>query len=75
MKKDEQVAAMVERLRELRAADRGERIRDSAVRWIEDPLKPKTAAGKLRINPILLWLASLAVMAAGTFLFCSLVAP
>ena len=75
MKKDEQVAAMVDRLHELRAADRAERLRDSVVRWIEDPLKPKTAAGKLRINPILLLLASLAVMATGTFLFFSLVAP
>jgi len=40
MKKDEQVSAMVKRLRELRAADCGERIRDSVLRWIEDPLKP-----------------------------------
>ncbi len=75
MKKDEQVWAMVERLRERRAADRAERIRDSVVRWIEDPLKPRTAAGRLRINPTLLLLASLAVMAIGTFLFFSLVAP
>jgi hypothetical protein len=75
MKKDEQISAMVERLRELRAEDRGERIRGSVVRWIEDPLKPKTAAGRLRINPVLLLLASLALMATGTFLFFSLVAP
>ncbi|MBZ5658117.1 MAG: hypothetical protein LAO56_22880 [Acidobacteriia bacterium] len=75
MKKDEQISAMVERLRELRAADRGERIRDCVLRWIEDPLKPKTAAGGFRINPTLLLLALLAVMATGTFLFFSLVAP
>ena len=74
MRKDEQVSAM-KRLRELRAANNGERIRDSVLRWIEDPLKPKTAAGRLRINPILLLLASLAVMATGTFLVFSLVAP
>jgi hypothetical protein len=75
MKKDEQVWAMVERLRERRAADRAERIRDIVVRWIEDPLKPRTAAGRLRINPTFLVLASLAVMAISTFLFFSLVAP
>jgi len=75
MKKDEQVSAMVERLRELRAADRGERICDSVLRWIEDPLKPQTATGSLRVNPILVLLVSLAVMAAGTFVFFSLVQP
>ena len=75
MKKDEQVSAMVKRLRELRAGDCGERIRDSVMRWIEGPLKHKTAAGRLRINPILLLLTSLAVMATGTFLVFSLVAP
>ena len=75
MKKDGQISAMVERLRELRAGDRTERLRHSVLRRIEDPLKPKTATGRLRINPILLLLASLAVMAVGTFLFFSLVEP
>jgi hypothetical protein len=75
MKKDEQVSAMVERLHELRDADRGERIRDSVLRWIEDPLKPQTATGGLRVNPILVLLISLAVMAASTFVFFSLVQP
>ena len=75
MKKDEQVSAMAERLRELRAADGAERLRDSLLRWIEDPLKPKTVAGRLRINPILLLMALLAVMTAGTFLFFCLGAP
>ena len=75
MKKDEQVSAMVERLRQLRAADTGERIRDSTLRWIEDPLMPKTITGKLRLNPILLLLAMLGVMGMATFLFFSLVAP
>lgn len=75
MKRDEQIAAMVERLRELRAVNSAERLRDSVLRWIEDPLKPKTAAGRLRINPMLLLLASLAVMATATFLFFSLVQP
>jgi hypothetical protein len=75
MKKDERVVAMVERLRELGAADRGERIRDSLQRWIENPLKPKTKEGNLRVNPILLLLAALVVLTASTFLFFSLVQP
>jgi len=75
MKKDERASAMVERLREFHDADRGERMRDIVLRWVEDPLKPKTAAGRPRINPTLLLLASLAVLTAGTFLFFSLVTP
>ena len=75
MKKDEHISAMVERLRDLHAADGAGRLRDKVLRFVEDPLKPKTAAGRLRINPILLLLASLAVMATGTFLLFSLVQP
>ena len=73
MKKDEQISAMVERLRELRAADRGERIRDCMVRWIEDPLKPKAKDGKLCVNPILVLLVAMALLATGTCVFFSLV--
>lgn len=73
MKKDEHISAMVDRLRELRAADGGERIRDCVVRWIEDPLKPKTKDGKLRVNPILVLLLSLVLLATGTCVFFSLV--
>ena len=73
MKKDEQVSAMVKRLRELRAADCGERIRDSVLRWIQDPLQPKTKEGKLRVNPMLVLLAAIALMATGTCAFFSLV--
>lgn len=69
------MSIMAERLSELHAADSSERLRDTVLRWIEDPLQPKTAGGRLRINPILLLLASLAVMATGTFLFFSLVQP
>jgi len=73
MKKDDQISAIVVRLRELRAGDRGERIRESLVRWLEDPLKPKTKEGKLRVNPILVLLLSLALLATGTCAFFSLV--
>lgn len=73
MKKDEQISAMVEHLYELRAADRGERIPDCVVRWIEDPLKPKTKDGKLRVNPILVLVAAMALLATGTCVFFTLV--
>lgn len=73
MRKDEQISAIVERLHELRAADRGERIRDCVVRWIEDPLKPRTKDGKLRVNPILVLLLSLVLLATGTCVLFSLV--
>ena len=42
-------------------------------RRIEDPVKPKTDKGNLRINPILVLLTAMAVLAGGTFLVFSLV--
>lgn len=75
MRKDDQICAMVRRLRKLCTAHGGEGSRRGVARWIEDPLRPKTATGRTRINLILLLLAALTIMAAGTFLFFSEVAP
>ena len=75
MKQDEDISAVVGRLRRFHAENNAERLRDSLLRWLEDPLKPQTATGRLRVNPILVLLVSLAVMAAGTFLFFGLVQP
>jgi antibiotic biosynthesis monooxygenase (ABM) superfamily enzyme len=75
MKQDADISAVIERLRSFHAANNAERLRDSLLRWFEDPLKPQTAEGRLRINPILVLLVLLAVMAAGTFLFFGLVQP
>ena len=75
MKRDADIWAVLERLRSFHTANNAERLRDSLLRWIEDPLKPQTATGRLRVNPILLLLASLAVMGACTFLFFGLVQP
>jgi hypothetical protein len=75
MKQNEDMSAVLERLRSFHTANNAERLRDSLLRRIEDPLKPQTAAGRLRINSILVLLASLAVLAAGTFLIFSLVQP
>jgi hypothetical protein len=73
MKQDQDISGLMECLRSFHAANNAERLRDGLLRWIEDPLKPQTADGRLRVNPVLVLLVSLAVMAAGTFLFFSLV--
>jgi hypothetical protein len=73
MKDKEQIAIQIVRLREFHAMDRQERLREALRRLIEDPLKPKTDKGKLRVNPILVLLAVTALLAGGTFLFFSLV--
>jgi hypothetical protein len=73
MKNDEHISAMVGRLREFHEADGNERLSITALRWIEDPLKPRTADGNLRLSPILVLLIALAVLAAATFLIFSLV--
>ena len=73
MKKDERISAIAARLREFHRAGGRERVGRTLLRWIEDPLKPKTKQGKFRINPILVLLLGLAALAAGTFLFSSLV--
>jgi len=71
MKREEDIAELSERLRDLHAADREARLSDAFLRWIEDPLKPRTDSGKFRFNRILILLAALAMLAAGTFLFFS----
>lgn len=75
MKPDKHIWGLIERLRSFHVADRAESVRPILLRWIEDPLKPKTKAGILRINPLLLLLASLAVLATATFMFFSVVQP
>lgn len=71
--KDTDIAGVMERLGRFHAANNAERLRDGLLRRIEDPLKTQAADGRLRVNPILVLLVSLAVIAIGTFLFFSLV--
>ena len=73
MKDKEQIAIRIARLRELYAMDRREQLGEVLLRLIEDPLKPKTDKGNLRINPILILLAAMVLLAGGTFLFLSFV--
>lgn len=72
MKHQEQIA-IVARLRSFHAKDQEERLVGALQRWIEDSIKPKTDKGNLRVNPILVLLAAMAMLAGGTFLFFSLV--
>lgn len=67
----DQVIAVVMRLRRYHDADRQERLAEAWRRSIEDPLKPKTDRGNLRVNPILVLLAAVALLAGGSFLFFS----
>lgn len=64
---------MMGRLRSLHAAGNQERIRESLLRWIEDPLTPNTRTGSPRIHPMLFLLAAVGMMAAGTFLVFNLI--
>lgn len=73
MKNDEHISAVVGRLREFHEAEGNEQLTKSTLRWIEDPLKPRTADGSLRLNPILVLLIALALLVAATFLLFSLV--
>jgi len=73
MKDKEQIAVRMAGLREFHAMDRREQLGEVARRLIVDPLKPKTDKGNLRINPIVVLLAVMAMLAGGTFLFFSFV--
>jgi|HubBroStandDraft_5_1064220.scaffolds.fasta_scaffold03727_3 hypothetical protein len=71
MKRREQIAT-VSRLRSFHSGNGEQRLGDALQRWIEDPIKPKTDKGNLHVNPILVLLAVMTLLAGGTFLFFSL---
>jgi hypothetical protein len=72
MDDNEQIAAAA-RLRRFHPTDPEERLRDSLRRWIEDPVKPRTDKGNLRVNGILVLLSAMALLAGATFLLFSFV--
>jgi hypothetical protein len=72
MKHKEQIATFA-RLHSLHAKGQEERLLGALRRWIADPVKPRTDRGNLRVNPILVLLTAMAVLAGGTFLFFSMV--
>jgi hypothetical protein len=75
MKRSPQIETMRERLQSYFAQEREDAILASLRYWTEDPLKPRTENGSLRLNPILLLLAVLATFSVGSFLFFSLIHP
>jgi hypothetical protein len=71
MKGNQQTERMRECLREFYVQDPEERLFAILLRQIEEPLSPRTENGRLGLNPILLLLATILVLAVGTFLFFS----
>jgi len=68
-----QLDEMHDRLIDFHLRNRKERIGDVLLVWVEDPLKPRDALGRFRVNPILLLLAVVFALFFGTFLFFSVV--
>ena len=66
---------MAERLTCFLAADPEESLSRGVVRAIQDPLKPLTAEGRVRINPLLLILGAISLFAIAIFLFFSFYRP
>ncbi len=52
-----------------------ESLAGNFARWVQDPLKPLTKNGRLRINTLLLILATIMLFVVGAFLFFSFGQP
>jgi len=72
VKREEHIATVVARLRRFRDADPQQGCKGVLLHFIQDPLKPREDKGKIRINPILVLLAAMFLLAGGTFLLFSL---
>ena len=73
MKASTQLDEMHDRLIDFHLRNPGERIGDVLLMWVEDPLKPRDEHGRLRVNPILLLLATVFALVFGIFLVFSTV--
>jgi hypothetical protein len=69
--RDSGVAAMQARLSTFLRQHPEESFSGNLVKAAQDPLKPLTENGRLRINPLLLILTTIMLFVAGLFLFCS----
>jgi LPXTG-motif cell wall-anchored protein len=69
MKEIDPITRQIARLREFHATDQRGQIGEFLRRFIEDPLKPKTDTGQVRVNRVLVLLGITALLAGGTFLF------
>jgi hypothetical protein len=73
--RDSGVAAMQARLSTFLREHPKESIFGSLVKAVQDPLKPLTENGRLRINPLLLILTTIMLFVVGLFLFFSFDQP
>jgi hypothetical protein len=73
MKADTQLGEMHDRLIDRHGQNPGEGLRDALLIWVEDPLKPRDAHGRFRVNPILLLLVVVLALVFSAFLFFSVV--
>jgi hypothetical protein len=73
MKANAQLGEMHDRLIDFYMQNPKERFRDTLLRLVEDPLRPRDEHGGFRVNPILLVLILLLALALATFLLLSFV--
>jgi len=71
MKRKVEVEESRQRLETFLAQDHQESLGATLLRWIEDPLRPRTRNGRFRLNPILLLLGVLAAIALISFSYFS----
>lgn len=70
-KKQSAGITMHERLSIFLAEDSEDRLWHHIIRRIEDPLQPRTSNSRVRVNPILFILGSIALVSVGIFVFFS----
>jgi hypothetical protein len=73
MKANIQLGEMHDRLIHFHMQNPKERIGNVLLMWVEDPLKPRDEQGRLRVNPILLFLAIVFALVFGIFVVFSVV--
>jgi hypothetical protein len=66
---------MRERFSTFLREDAEERLSAYLARGIQDPLKPLSGNGRLRVNPLLLILTAITLFSVGVFLFFSFGQP
>ena len=73
--RDSELAAMQTRLSTFLREHLEESLAGNGARSVQDPLKPLTENGRLRINPLLLILMTIMLFVVGLFLFFSFGQP
>jgi hypothetical protein len=73
MKANAQLGEMRDRLIDFHMQNPKERLGDALLVWVEDPLQPRDALGRFRVNPILLLLAIVFALVFGIFVVFSVV--